>query len=56
MYQFDQERKTCVAQSGCLEHFSIFKTKLECLEMCSGKLLILLIQNQQIKKLAFSIS
>lgn len=54
MYQFDQEGKTCVVQSGCLEHFSTFKTKLECLEMCSGKLLTLLIQNQQSKKLKFS--
>ena len=39
-YRFNQEWKTCeVTHNGCLEHLNDFKTKLDCLQMCSGKTL-----------------
>ena len=50
-YHFNQEWKTCdVSQDGCLEHLSDFKTKLDCLQICSGKTLRAFTKDQDARK------
>ena len=50
-YHFNHEWKTCDdSQDGCLEHLSDFKTKLDCLQMCSGKTLGVFTKDQNERK------